>query len=73
MTLSPHDSTGGRCEQTTVFYAGMLLTRLEGDVPAAEVWLPMGEEPTFADDETLIAALHEAMRWTRAHVDDKPS
>ncbi|WP_146060370.1 hypothetical protein [Amycolatopsis sp. CA-128772] len=32
-------------------------------MPDTAVWLPMGEQPTFADDEALIAALRDALHW----------
>ena len=63
--LSPaeNDDTRADRSQRRLDYAGILLTRLQGTVPEAEVWLPMGEHPSFADDEALINALHQALRW----------
>lgn len=52
------------------FRSRMLVSHLNGDHPAAEIWLPMGEEPTYADDEKLITTLHQAMRWATAPRDN---
>lgn len=51
--------------RTEVSYPGILLTRLRGEVCDAQIWLPTGEHPSFADDEELIAALHQALRWAQ--------
>ncbi|RSD16342.1 hypothetical protein [Amycolatopsis eburnea] len=49
-------------------YPGILVSYLQDGVVDHEVWLPMGETPTLADDEALIAALHTAMRWNRGEL-----
>lgn len=49
-------------------YAGILVSYRQDGVVDHEVWLPMGETPTLADDEALIAALHTAMRWNRGEL-----
>ncbi len=49
----------------TVVYPGIALTRHHRGHVAGELWLPVGDaEPTTADDEALIAALHAAWRWS---------
>ena len=58
----------GDGEPTTISYFGITLTRACDGYPEHETWLPMGAEPTRADDDTLIAALRDAMRWkTQPH------
>jgi len=53
---------GGRA---ALSYPGISVVRCaEGEI-VDRVWIPVGEEPTFADDEALITALHAAWRWTR--------
>ncbi|OXM43054.1 hypothetical protein CFP75_40130 [Amycolatopsis alba DSM 44262] len=45
---------------------GIAVTRHERGHPVREDWLPVGtDEPTDADDETLIAALRTAWLWSR--------
>ncbi|WP_410593648.1 hypothetical protein [Amycolatopsis sp. lyj-23] len=56
-------AAGEQHGQRQLIYTGILLTRLRGDLPDTEVWLPMGDQSTFADDEKLITALREAWRW----------
>jgi hypothetical protein len=50
----------------TVYYSGILLTSFDGKERVAETWLPLGAEPSEADDERLINHLHEALLW-QAH------
>ncbi|MFI7121981.1 hypothetical protein [Amycolatopsis sp. NPDC049868] len=51
----------------TLSYPGIALVRHHGDNVVGEVWLPVGnDEPTFADDEALIIALHAAWSWANA-------
>ncbi|WP_340682517.1 hypothetical protein LCL61_28105 [Amycolatopsis coloradensis] len=50
----------------TLSYSGISLVRRHGDHVVDEVWLPVGEEPTFADDEALITALRTAWSWSSA-------
>ncbi|MFJ8911555.1 hypothetical protein [Amycolatopsis sp. NPDC102389] len=46
-------------------YPGIsMIRRDEGEI-VGRTWVPVGEEPTFADDEALIAALHAAWCWTK--------
>ncbi|MFC9249989.1 hypothetical protein [Amycolatopsis thailandensis] len=49
----------------SVVYPGIALTRRQYGQAVGERWLPVGEaEPTVADDEALVAALHAAWRWS---------
>ncbi|WP_037313463.1 hypothetical protein [Amycolatopsis orientalis] len=50
---------------TALSYAGISVIRRRHGEIVDRVWVPVGEEPTFADDEALIAALHDAWRWSR--------
>ncbi|WP_184728012.1 hypothetical protein [Saccharopolyspora phatthalungensis] len=46
-----------------VAYLGILITRTLHGRPVAEEWLPVGEDPTEADDEHAIQRLHAALCW----------
>ncbi|WP_372659858.1 hypothetical protein [Amycolatopsis kentuckyensis] len=37
-----------------------------GGRPVGQTWVPLGASPSFADDETVIAALREAVQWRLA-------
>ncbi|WP_410574466.1 hypothetical protein [Amycolatopsis sp. cmx-4-61] len=45
-------------------YPGLALARHIAGAVTEELWLPMGDEPTEADDEALIDALREALLWS---------
>jgi len=47
----------------TFTYDGLSLVRHEPGRPDHETWLPLGDEPSEADDEAMIAALHKALLW----------
>lgn len=64
INTSPDGATN-RADRHGLSYAGVLISRMRGDASAEEIWLPMGNAPTFADDEKLIAALHQALHWAR--------
>lgn len=53
-------------------YPGILLVRRLGGVPVAETWLPLGVEPSEADDEHLIRELHEALLWQSGWQSEPP-
>ncbi|UMO99693.1 hypothetical protein [Amycolatopsis sp. EV170708-02-1] len=46
-------------------YPGISVVRRDEGEIVDRTWIPVGEEPTFADDEALITALHAAWRWAR--------
>ncbi|WP_410651144.1 hypothetical protein [Amycolatopsis sp. cmx-4-54] len=46
-------------------YPGISVVRSDHGEIVDRAWIPVGEEPTFADDEALITALRDAWRWTR--------
>lgn len=47
----------------TLAYPGVTLTRVLAGTQDDELWLPMGDRPSEADDEVLVTALREAFRW----------
>lgn len=54
----------------TVTYDGFSVVRHEPGQPDDETWVPVGDEPSGADDEAMIAAMREALRWEVAgHMD----
>jgi hypothetical protein len=44
-------------------YPGVLIIRAVDGRPVAEEWLPVGDDPTEADDEHLITRLRAALLW----------
>ena len=55
----------GQGRRTTVSYGGIALTRIRNSHVEHTEWVPIGRRPTYADDEVLISALREALRWSR--------
>ncbi|SFI57814.1 hypothetical protein SAMN04489731_111230 [Amycolatopsis regifaucium] len=51
-------------DRAALSYPGIAVIRRRHGEVVDRTWLPVGEEPTFADDEALIAALHAAWRWS---------
>ncbi|SFW85208.1 hypothetical protein [Amycolatopsis australiensis] len=49
-------------------YAGVTVERVEDGEPVDRTWVPVGSCPTYADDEALIQAWHEALRWSDGRV-----
>ncbi|WP_328456461.1 MULTISPECIES: hypothetical protein [unclassified Amycolatopsis] len=56
-------------KREVVKYAGITVQRVEDGELVEQTWIPVGEAPTFADDEALIAEWHQALRWTQARAD----
>ncbi|MBE1496290.1 hypothetical protein H4696_003390 [Amycolatopsis lexingtonensis] len=71
-TLSESSASPGDSQPShrvdELYYPGILVSHLQDGVVDHEMWLPMGETPTLADEEALIAALHAAMRWNRGEL-----
>jgi hypothetical protein len=44
-------------------YAGILIAHYECGVKVFEAWLPLGVDPSEADDEELIQRLRGALLW----------
>ncbi len=59
---SRHVAADGRC---ALSYPGIAVVRRHDGEVVDRTWVPIGDEPTFDDDEALIAALHAAWRWSR--------
>lgn len=47
-----------------VSYAGISVDRVEDGRLVELHWVPTGEDPSEADDEALLLAWHEAVRWS---------
>jgi hypothetical protein len=60
-------STPAEFGREVVQYSGVTVQRVEDGELVDQTWVPVGTTPTFADDEALIAAWHDALRWTRPH------
>ncbi|WP_191248391.1 hypothetical protein [Amycolatopsis deserti] len=71
MHLRRVDVDGPDGEPVTLSYPGMLLTGYEDGCKVCERWIPLGGEPSVADDEVLIDALHAAMLWQN-HAEECP-
>ncbi len=52
-------------EGEALSYPGISVVRHYDGHVVERTWLPVGEEPTFSDDEALIAVLQAAWRWCR--------
>jgi hypothetical protein len=55
------EEPGGEC--LSLSYPGVLLTGYEDGRKAYEKWVPFGADASESDDEKLIEALQEALRW----------
>ncbi|WIV60730.1 hypothetical protein [Amycolatopsis nalaikhensis] len=49
-------------------YAGVTVLRVENGKLIGQSWVPLGANPSYADDEALVATWHAALQWS--HVDD---
>jgi hypothetical protein len=52
-----------------VRYTGVTVERVDGGDLVEQAWIPAGPAPTYADDEALIAAWHDALRWSGTRAD----
>lgn len=50
-------------ELASVSYAGILITSFECGDKVGERWVPLGVDPSEADDEQLIEQLRDALLW----------
>jgi hypothetical protein len=50
-------------KRSKISYAGLLITNYEFGVKVTETWLPLGVDPSEADDEELIQKLRDALLW----------
>jgi hypothetical protein len=44
-------------------YAGILITHYDSSEKVSEAWVPLGVDPSEADDEQLIQQLRGALLW----------
>lgn len=72
MQLRRVDVDGPDGEPVSLSYPGMLLTGYEDGRKVCEHWIPLGAEPSVADDERLIDVLHAAMEWQNYAAEDCP-
>ncbi|MFC9256854.1 hypothetical protein ACFWMR_11750 [Amycolatopsis thailandensis] len=49
--------------EESVSYAGIVITSFENGVEVGERWIPLGGDPSEADDEQLIQQLRDALIW----------
>ncbi|OXM47431.1 hypothetical protein [Amycolatopsis alba] len=54
-----HSDTGDEL----VSYAGIVITSFENGAEVGERWIPLGGDPSEADDEQLIQQLRDALIW----------
>lgn len=50
-------------EAGEVSYAGILITHYDSSEKVSEAWVPLGVDPSEADDEELIQQLRGALLW----------
>jgi hypothetical protein len=51
-------------QRSVLRYPGLALARHPGGDQVEKMRIPVGAQPTEADDEALIAALREALLWS---------
>ena len=59
MPASPADVA----DDQSVTYSGIVITSFDGGCKVSERWIPLGIDPSEADDEALIEQLREALLW----------
>ena len=50
-------------------YPGITIHCLDDGTMVEETWIPLGTDPTYADDEALLTAWHAALSWSRSRTD----
>jgi len=50
-------------DDQSVTYSGIVITSYDGGRKVSERWIPLGIDPSEADDEALIEQLREALLW----------
>ncbi|MFD5243711.1 hypothetical protein ACFWIW_04185 [Amycolatopsis sp. NPDC058340] len=53
----------GDTGEESVSYAGIVITSFENGAEVCERWIPLGVDPSEADDEQLIQQLRDALVW----------
>ncbi len=59
----PLTGAGDAADDESVSYSGIVITSYECGHMVGERWLPLGVDPSEADDERLIEQLREALLW----------
>ncbi|MEV7094016.1 hypothetical protein AB0M80_14395 [Amycolatopsis sp. NPDC051045] len=50
-------------------YSGITIHCIDGGAVVEQTWIPLGTDPTYADDEALLTAWHAALSWSRSPTD----
>jgi len=50
-------------ELSQLSYQGILITHYDAETKISEAWVPLGVDPSEADDEELIQRLRGALLW----------
>ena len=50
-------------DDESVSYSGIVITSYDCGLKVGERWIPLGVDPSEADDERLIEQLREALLW----------
>jgi hypothetical protein len=50
-------------DEQSLSYSGIVITSYDHGAKVAERWIPLGVDPSEADDERLIEQLREALLW----------
>jgi hypothetical protein len=54
---------GDCADEASVSYSGIVITSYDEGDKISERWIPLGIDPSEADDEELIEQLREALLW----------
>ncbi|WIV57691.1 hypothetical protein [Amycolatopsis nalaikhensis] len=54
---------GDCADDASVSYSGIVITGYDHGEKVSEQWIPLGVDPSEADDERLIEQLREALLW----------
>jgi hypothetical protein len=57
-------------ETSILSYPGMSITSYEAGRKVAQTWVPLGADPTEADDEQVIEHLRRALLWQARQLPD---
>ncbi|WP_290058291.1 hypothetical protein [Amycolatopsis solani] len=54
---------GDSADEASLSYSGIVITGYDEGEKVSEQWIPLGVDPSEADDERLIEQLREALLW----------
>jgi hypothetical protein len=65
LTLEQRQVSLDTCDETPsqLSYPGILITHYDSEAKISEAWVPLGVDPSEADDEELIQQLRCALLW----------